>query len=163
MKRTLPVAQAVEAAVILFELNAKPEGVFALAQKAGFPCTTKEEKERLLLEWRAWVHSAVLYGLMVQAPNIVVVEYLRVTQDLLKKLGYTEEQGRIFVDGAFKDYTTPLVQTQTKECPAVFFRRLVGKELVDVSPQSAALVSSVMAMILSAILDKLEQYEFAVD
>ena len=115
--------RAVEAAGILFELNTKESGVLAMAQKAGLPCATAEEKSRLMLEWRAYVHAAVLYGLMVQAPNVVVVEYLRVTQDMLRRLGYSPEEAGDFVDGAFRSYVDPMVRTQTQECPAVFFRR----------------------------------------
>ena len=79
MKKKLDVATAVQAAGILFELNTGENGVLAMAQKAQLPCASDEEKKRLMLEWRAYVHAAVLYGLIVQAPNVVVVEYLRVT------------------------------------------------------------------------------------
>ena len=163
MKKKLNVATAVQAAGILFELNTGESGVFALAARAGLPCTTEEEKHRLMLEWRAYVHAAVLYGLMVQAPNVVVVEYLRVTQDMLKKLGYSSEEAEDFVDGAFRAYVDPMVRTRTQECPAVFFRRLLHKELADIPADTVAVVSGVMAMIMSAVLDKLEQYEFGTE
>ncbi len=163
MKRKLSVAEAVQAAGILFELNTKEGGVLAMAQKAGLPCATEEEKKRLMLEWRAYVHAAVLYGLMVQAPNVVVVEYLRVTQDMLKKLGYSLKEAEDFVDGSFRAYVDPMVRTKTQECPGVFFRRLLNKEVSEVPAASAAMVSGVMAMIMSAVLDKLEQYEFGIE
>lgn len=163
MKKTLTVARAVEAAGILFELNTKESGVIALARKAKLPCETPEEKSRLMLEWRAYVHAAVLYALMVHAPNVVVVEYLRVTQSMLHSLGYTPKEASDFVDGAFRAYVEPMVKTQTQECPAVFFRRLLGKGVGDLPQNTAAVVSAVMAMIMSAILDKLEQYEFSVE
>ena len=162
-KRTLSVARAVEAAGILFELNTGESGVLAMAGKAGLPCATQEEKSRLMLEWRAYVHAAVLYGLMVQAPNVVVVEYLRVTQNMLRRLGYSPEEAEAFVDGAFRSYVAPMVRTKTQECPAVFFERLLGRNVEDVPASTAAMVSGVMAMVMSAILDKLEQYEFLVD
>ena len=163
MKRKLSVAEAVQAAGILFELNTKEGGVLAMAQKAGLPCATEEEKKRLMLEWRAYVHAAVLYGLMVQAPNVVVVEYLRVTQDILKNLGYSPKEAEDFVDGAFRAYVDPMVRTKTQECPSVFFRRLMNKDVSEVPSNSAAMVSGVMAMIMSAVLDKLEQYEFGIE
>ena len=163
MKKKLTVARAVEAAGILFELNTRESGVMAMAQKAELPCGTAEEKSRLMLEWRAYVHAAVLYGLMVQAPNVVVVEYLRVTQDMLRRLGYSPEEAGDFVDGAFRSYVDPMVRTQTQECPAVFFRRLMDRSVEEVPPATAAMVSAVMAMIMSAVLDKLEQYEFGLD
>ena len=162
MKRKLTLAQAVEAAGILFELNTEPKGALAIAARAGLPCGTDGEKAAFLWEWRAYVHAAVLYGLMVQAPN-VVVEYLRATQDMLRRLGYSAEQATDFVDGAFRAYTDPMVRTQTQECPAVFFQRLLGKELADVPAATVALISAVMAMVMSATLDKLEQYEYGLE
>ena len=163
MKRKLTLAQAVEAAGILFELNTEAKGALAIAARAGLPCTAEEEQQAFLWEWRAYVHAAVLYGLMVQAPNVVVVEYLRVTQAMLGRLGYTPEQAGSFVDGAFRAYTDPMVRTQTQECPSVFFRRLMGKELSEVPAQTAAMMSGVMAMVMSAVLDKLEQYEYGLE
>ncbi|MBQ2761654.1 MAG: hypothetical protein IJE96_07030 [Mailhella sp.] len=163
MKRKLTLAQAVEAAGILFELNTEPKGALAIAARAGLPCGTDGEKDAFLWEWRAYVHAAVLYGLMVQAPNVVVVEYLRATQDMLRRLGYSAEQATDFVDGAFRAYTDPMVRTQTQECPAVFFQRLLGKELADVPAATVALISAVMAMVMSATLDKLEQYEYGLE
>ena len=163
MKRKLSVEEAVKAASILFELNAGESGVLALAGRAGLPCATEEEKKALMLEWRAFVHAAVLYGLMVQAPNVVVVEYLRVTQQMLGSLGYAPKEAEDFVDGAFRAYVAPLVRTKTQECPSVFFRRLLNKDVTEVPASAAAVVSGVMAMILSAILDKLEQYEFGTE
>lgn len=163
MKRKLTLAQAVEAAGILFELNTEPKGALAIAARAGLPCGTDGEKAAFLWEWRAYAHAAVLYGLMVQAPNVVVVEYLRATQDMLRRLGYSAEQATDFVDGAFRAYTDPMVRTQTQECPAVFFQRLLGKELADVPAATVALISAVMAMVMSATLDKLEQYEYGLE
>ncbi|MBP3730125.1 MAG: hypothetical protein J6I40_01475 [Mailhella sp.] len=163
MRRRLSLAEAVDAARMLFELNTGEQGVLSLARQAGLPADTKENREHLLLEWRAYVHAAVLYALMVQAPNVVVLEYLRVTQIMLRSLGYSSNEGKDFVDGAFSAYAEPMVRTQTQECPAVFFRRLLGKDIREVPGHAAAMVSGVMAMILSAVMDKLEQYDFALE
>lgn len=163
MKKKLDVATAVQAAGILFELNTGENGVLAMAQKAKLPCASGEEKKKLMLEWRAYVHAAVLYGLMVQAPNVVVVEYLRVTQSMLQKLGYSPKEAEDFVDGAFRAYVDPMVRTKTQECPDVFFRRLLNRGVSEVPTETAAVVSGVMAMVMSAILDKLEQYEFGIE
>lgn len=70
------------------------------------------------------------------------------------------DEATLFVDDAFRAYVDPLVRTRTEECPAVFFRRLLGKEVQDVPARQLAVISGVMAMILAAVLDKLEQYEF---
>ncbi|MBR3881173.1 MAG: hypothetical protein IKJ34_06245 [Mailhella sp.] len=163
MKRKLTLAQAIEAAAILFELNTDERGALAIAERAGLPVASEEERAAFLWEWRAYVHAAVLYGLMVQAPNVVVVEYLRSTQSILRRLGYSEEQATDFVDGPFRAYSDPMVKTQTQECPAVFFRRLLKKELTDVPAQTVAMMSGVMAMVMSATLDKLEQYEYGLE
>ena len=163
MKRKLTLAEAVEAARILFEMNAGEQGVLALAAQAGLPCRTEEERGQLLVEWRGFVHAAVLYALMACAPNVVVVEYLRATQGILRSMGYSGKEGEAFVDGAFSAYAEPMVRTQTQECPALFFRRLMGKEISEVPEHGAAVLSGVMAMVLSAVMDKLEQYEFALE
>lgn len=163
MKRRLSVAEAVQAASILYELNSGREGVLNMARQAELSCAGPDGEKALLREWRAFVHAAVLYGLMARAPNIVVVEYLRATQDMLKRSGYTPAEAEQFVDEAFRAYVEPLLRTRTRECPAVFFRRLSGTELADAPPRSAAVVSGVMAMIFAAVLDKLEQYEFATE
>lgn len=160
MKKQLTVARAVEAAGILFELNTGKAGLLAMADRAELPHTSPDEEKKLLREWYAFVHAAVLYGLMVQAPNIVVVEYLRATQAMLAGLGFTPDEATAFVDDAFRAYVDPLVRTRTEECPGVFFRRLSGRKVSEVPPRQLAVVSGVMAMILAAILDKLEQYEF---
>jgi hypothetical protein len=163
MKRRLSVSQAVEAACILFDLNTKEQSVVLMAQRAGLPCSTQEEKTKLLWEWRAYVHAAVLYGLMVQAPNIVVVEYLRVTQAMLHELGYSSSEAESFIDGAFRAYTDPMVHTRVKDCPGIFFKRLMEQSLDSLPAHTVAMISGVMAMVVSAVLDKWEQYDFALE
>ena len=163
MKRKLSLAEAVEAARILFEMNAGEQGVLALAGRASLPHDTEEERTRLLTEWRAFAHASVMYALMACAPNVVVVEYLRATQGMLRGLGCSADEGEEFVDGAFSAYADPLVRLQAQECPAVFFRRLLGWEVSEVPAQNAAVVSGVMAMVLSAVMDKLEQYDYALE
>lgn len=161
MKRQISVAEAVQAASILYELNTKRDAILALATKAELKPAGGEES--LLYEWHAFVHAAVLYGLMVQAPNIVVVEYLRATQTMLQSNGYSYDDALHFVDDAFSAYVKPLLHTQTQECPTIFFRRLEGKEISDVPSFSVALISGVMAMLFATVLDKLEMYEYLLD
>ena len=48
MKRKLTLAQAVEAAGILFELNTEVKGALAIASRAGLPCSTEEEQKAFL-------------------------------------------------------------------------------------------------------------------
>lgn len=44
--------------------------------------------------------------------------------------------------------------------PRDFLPPPVRKEVSEVPPRQVAVISGVMAMILAAVLDKLEQYEF---
>lgn len=161
MKRQLSVAEAVQAASILYELNSGRDAILALAAQAQLQIAGGEDA--LLREWRAFVHAAVLYSLMVHAPNIVVVEYLRATQAMLQNMGYTSEEALDFVDDAFSAYVEPLLCTKTQECPSIFFRRLEGKEIAEVSPHALALVSGVMAMLFATFLDTLEKFDFLLD
>lgn len=160
MKRQLSVAEAVEAGAILFELNSGREGVLALAAQAGLPCAGSEAEEAMLLEWRAFAHAAVLYGLIVHAPNVVVLEYVRATRALLARAGYFPEETESFVDDAFGAYMEPFLRAETKMGPQLFFDRLLGKPLEEVPARTVAVISGAMAMVLAAVLDKWEQYEF---
>jgi len=162
-KRKLSLAEAVDAARYLFEINSGEEGVLALAQKAGLGADAPEQKARLLEEWRAYAHASVLAALMECAPNVVWMEYERSTQPMLGGLGYTREQGEAFVDGPFKAYAGLLFSGRAKECPGLFFQRAAGKKMEDLPPRGAALMAGAMAMLLSALLDKLEQYDYALE
>ncbi len=162
-KRKLSLAEAVDAARYLFEINSGEEGVLALAGQAGLPAAAPEDRARLLEEWRAYAHAAVLAALMECAPNVVWMEYERTTQPMLRSLGYSQEQGEAFVDGPFKAYAELLFSGRARECPALFFRRAAGKKTEELPPRGAALMAGAMAMLLSALLDKLEQYDYALE
>lgn len=163
MKKSLSVARAVEAAHILVELNSGRESVLAMAERAGLLGPGGAGGEAIVREWRAFARAAVLYGLMAQAPAVTVVEFLRGTREALTREGYSPAEAEVFVDGEFRAYVDPLLREKPGECPAVFFQRLRGDTLsaaASTGPHAVAVVSGVMAMVLAAILDKLEQYEF---
>ena len=112
-----------------------------------------------------FVHAAVVYGLMAQASNQVMAEYLRSTRTLLSQMaGYTPEQIESFIDDTFSSYIRLMAQNQQKQCPSLFYQRLVGEGALETLPKErVAFLSGMMAITMCAILDKLGQYEFGVE
>ena len=83
-KKTLHPEQAVQAACFLFELNTREGDILEMADRAGIPHADAPARKTLTREWYGFVHAAVVYGLMAQAPNLVMAEYLRSTRALLE-------------------------------------------------------------------------------
>ena len=160
-RKPLSLARSVEAARILFELNTEPAQIVRMASEAGLPhCADREAELQLCLQWYGFVHAAVAAALMVHAPNVVLAEYLRGTTAMLGAKGLTPEQSAAFVDSIFSPYMELLAKEKQRDCPLLFFRALCRAEkLEDVPPRTAAIVSGVMAMTLSALADKLERYD----
>ncbi|WP_297827542.1 serine/threonine protein kinase [uncultured Desulfovibrio sp.] len=180
-RKQLCAAQGIEAACILFQLNSKTADILRLAQNAGLPpvFTTGAERARLCAEWRAFVHAAVTAGLMQHAPNSVLVGYLRQTGPLLRAaeadtpggcaLPESQQPAQTdFVDGPFASYMALLGHGEQAGCPSLFCRRLA-----DAAPGLAAhlaqdtrvqaRLAAVMALVISAIWDKLEDFEILAD
>ena len=157
--------QAVQAACILFELNTREQDLLEMAQRAGVPCGDDASRRALTREWYGFVHAAVVYGLMAQASNQVMAEYLRSTRTLLSQMaGYTPEQIESFIDDTFSSYIRLMAQNQQKQCPSLFYQRLVGEGALETLPKErVAFLSGMMAITMCAILDKLGQYEFGVE
>lgn len=165
-KKQLSFAEGVEAACILFALNTDTTGVLRLAISARLPeeFLYGEGQRHLLEEWTAFIHAVVTSGLMRTAPNSVLAAYLRQTKRLLQARGGMDEaQAEAFVDGPFAAYMEHMAQEKQKECPALFFRRLMDKGLPDIPEKSSAVIAGTMAMALAAVLDKLEQYDIAME
>ncbi len=164
-KKILTPEQAVRAACILFELNTGEHDLLEMAKRAGVPCDDDAERKALSREWYGFVHAAVVYGLMAQASNQVMAEYLRSTRTLLSQTaGYTPEQIEAFIDDTFSGYIRLMAQNQQKQCPALFYQRLVGENAIETLPKErVAFLSGMMAITICAILDKLGQYEFLVE
>lgn len=160
MKKILNSVEGVQAACFLFELNTGRDAVLGMAAKANLPCRTTEEQNLILREWYAFVHAVVLYGLMAKAPNLVVVEYLRSSRALLQRIAlYDEDTTTAFLDNAFAAYVEPLLQDERAKCPALFLSRCTSSS--SHSRQALVVVSQLMALVLAAILDKMEEYEFS--
>ena len=90
-----------------------------------------DAQEHFLWEWRAFVHSAVLHGLSECAPAVVVVEYLRGVQELLKSQDSSIDaaMGNRFVDEPFQAYTTAVLEKRLSACPQIFFKRYLDIDL----------------------------------
>lgn len=175
-KKQLTAAQGVEAACILFQLNSNEADILRLAGEAGLPVESLPPASRAILchEWWAFTHAVVTAGLMQHAPNSVLVGYLRETAHLL-----AQAQGRHvpagtspslaqadFVDGPFAAQMSLLGHGRQSECPGLFCSRLTAIPQLAVmagDKRVEARLAAVMAMVVSAVWDKLEQYEILAD
>ena len=182
-KKQLTAAQGMDAARILFELNSKREHIVNLAFGAEIPEACLTEPGALpdfCAEWRAFVHATVTAGLMQHAPNSVLVGYLRRTGELLaatakaegdslhtQAVPVSEDSLNAFVDGPFAAYMPLLAQEKQHQCPVLFCRRLGYDEDSRITPEILkkiqARLAAVMALVITAIWDKLDQYEIAAD
>ncbi len=165
-KKRLSFAQSVDAACILFRINTRPQGILRLGNSAALPSQYTEGSSvpKLLQEWTAFVHAAVTTGLMVHAPNSVLVEYLRQTRQLLN-LHDTLDEAAVnhFIDDAFSAYLERMAQERQQRCPELFFQRLLGTPMQNAPQKSCAVIAGTMALTISAIWDKLDQYDFAIE
>ncbi len=166
MKKKLPLSQAVDAACILFSLNTEPEQLVNMVdqmEKDGF---TPHSIDRNLFckEWYGFVHATLAASLMVHAPNSVLVAYLRNTTSLLKTRNVPKDQAKNFVDTHFAPYMELVGKEEQRKCPQQFFKAVCGIHDVDkIPPRALAFISATMALVLSAVADKLEQYELLAD
>ncbi len=171
-RKPLSCLDGVRAACLLFELNTREEDILEMAVRAGVaPGTTGPdgaghpvEQGDLLREWRGFVHAAVVYALMAEAPNAVVAEYLRATRELLGRAGYADEAVDRFVDDTFAAYIRLMARNRQKECPIRFYERVLGvSDVRCLPPERVAFLSGMMAITMCAVLDKLGNYEFLAD
>lgn len=86
-----------------------------------------------------------------------------------KEPGNTPQGLEAFVDGPFAQYMPLLAQSEQSQCPELFCQRLavetarVRGEATPPDNQSKARLAAIMAMLISAVWDKLEQYEILAD
>ena len=175
-KKQLSAAQGVQAACILFELNSKTVDIINMASGAHMPdeYISGPGAEMFCSEWRAFVHAVVTAALMQHAPNTVFLAYLRQTRNLLTAAGSNgapaDEQAAeaavtAFVDGPFAQYMPLLAQEQQVRCPELFCQRLAVQaanlrgQATPPDDHAKARLAAIMAMVISAIWDKLEQYD----
>ncbi|MBQ3060568.1 MAG: serine/threonine protein kinase [Desulfovibrio sp.] len=169
-KKRLRAAQGIEAACILFQLNSKEEDILRLATEAGLPAETlpPADKAMLCLEWQAFTHAVLTSGLMQYAPNSVLVGYLRETGNLLAqtRTGIPQMAQADFVDGPFAAHMALLGHGRQAECPTLFCRRLAEIPHMATAAYDKhveARLAALMAMVISAVWDKLDQYEILAD
>lgn len=164
--KQLSAIEGVQAACILFECNTEPVQMRALMREAGLLDADADANTAtaLCLEWCAFVHATIAAGLMLCAPNVVLVEYLRQTKTLLGAHGLGPEQCDAFVDTIFSPYMALLGAGQQRECPALFFKRVYDCERLEDAPRHAlARISVVMALTVSTVFDALERYTIQAD
>lgn len=163
-KKAVSLAQGVQAACILFALNTDKVGILKLAIAAGMNDVLQNPalQQQLLEEWNAFVHATVTTGLMQHAPNAALVEYLRQTKALLQEsLHFDAARAERFVDESFAAYMDTLATEKQQQCPALFFQRLLHKDLHELPEKTCALIASTMAMTIATINDALEGYAIA--
>ena len=176
-KKRLSAAQGIEAACILFQLNSKAEDILRMAAGIQWPPAHLEGPGAMAFcaEWRAFTHAVITAGLMQHAPNNVLMDYLRQTGNLLRAAEPPAGPGAegcaaptdldSFVDGPFARYMPLLAQEQQARCPELFCQQLASdaaRTRGEASPPDdhvKARLAAVMAMVISAVWDKLEQYE----
>ena len=154
-KKQLTAAQGMDAACILFELNSKREHIVNLAFGAEIPEACLTEPGALpdfCAEWRAFVHATVkAEGASLHTQAVPV----------------SEDSLNAFVDGPFAAYMPLLAQEKQHQCPVLFCRRLGYDEDSRITPEILkkiqARLAAVMALVITAIWDKLDQYEIAAD
>ena len=169
-KKLLSAAQGVEAACILFQLNSKTADIINMASGAQMPdeYLSGPGADMFCAEWRAFVH----------APNTVFLAYLRQTGNLLAAASNdfdgADEKAvnaalNAFVDGPFAEYMPLLAQEQQVRCPELFCQRLAVQaanlrgQATPPDDHAKARLAAVMALIISAVWDKLEQYDIQPD
>ena len=179
-KKQLSAAQGIQAACILFEINSKTADIINMASGAQMPqeYLSGPGAEMFCAEWRAFVHAVVTAALMQHAPNTVFLAYLRQTGNLLAAAGAgvdsadekaVESALNAFVDGPFAQYMPLLAQEQQAQCPDLFCQRLAVQAANlrgQASPpddHAKARLAAIMAMVISAVWDKLEQYDILAD
>ncbi len=164
--KKLARSQAVDAACILFSLNTDYNQVIKMIEQLerdGFK-PKSINRDLFCKEWYGFVHAALVASLMVNAPNSVLVEYLRNTSALLKKCNIPKSEAKHFVDTHFSPYMELVGQGAQKQCPKRFFQVVCSiNELENVPNRALAFISGTMALVMSAVADKLEQYEILAD
>ena len=158
MRRKLSLAEAVQTAATLFQLNTEPQALQTIYQNSGL--AEQADEDIFVAEWLAYVHACLVYALMEQAPAAVVVEYLRQTGAMLQSRGYGLEIVDKFIDRRFSQYLAALADQRAKDCPGLLFRAVWGAEIAEVPAKSAGTICVAMSMVLAAILDKLEEYDY---
>ncbi len=158
MKKELLTQNALDVCFIIFEKNCQSEALKTFQEKvflAGVPF------EKFAREWYAFVFGAIYHGFSQYAPAFMVLEYVRSVKYFLKEYGYADEEITEFLDNEFQAYIRLIIEEKVKECPQLFYRRLLDKDIREADKQSVVPLSGAMAMLVANCLDIFEKYDYA--
>lgn len=159
-KQQLSLQQALQACFIIFEKNCGKEALIKF-QKDAF--LEHADRAQFFREWHAFVFAAVYYGFSRYAPAYMVLEYVRSIKYFLQEAGYEQAEITEFLDNQFQAYIKLIIEENVKECPKLFYRRLLGKDIQDADRRSVMVLSGAMAMLAATCLDIFEKYEYSID
>ncbi len=160
MKRELSVQEAIEVCFIIFEKNCAAGALQAFQKRAFLSSVPFAEFAK---EWQAFVFAAVYHGFSQYAPAYMVLEYVRSIKYFLKEYGYDEEETILFLDNQFQAYIQLIIEEKVKDCPKLFYKRLLAKDLSEIGKRSAVLLSGAMAMLVANCLDIFENYTYSLN
>lgn len=81
----------------------------------------------------------------------------------MKEYGYDEEETVLFLDNQFQAYIQLIIEEKVKDCPKLFYKRLLAKDLSEIGKRSAVLLSGAMAMLVANCLDIFENYTYSLN
>ena len=160
MKKELSVQDALEVCYIIFEKNCQKDALKTFQEKIYL---SDIPHAAFAKEWYAFVFGAIYHGFSQYAPAFMVLEYVRSIKYFLKEYGYAEGEITAFLDNQFQAYIQLIIEEKVKECPALFYKRLLDKNLSEADKKSVIPLSGAMAMLVANCLDIFEKYDYATD
>lgn len=160
MKKKLSTLDAIDVCFIIFRDNCKPDVLKTFQEKVYL---MDIPFEKFAKEWYAFVFGAIYHGFSQYAPIFMVLDYVRSIKYFLEEYGYSEKEIIDFLDNQFQAYIKLIIEEKVKECPQLFYKRLLGKTLQEVDKKSVVPLSGAMAMLVANCLDIFEKYEYAKD
>ena len=158
MKKELSTQNALDICFIIFEKNCQKDALKIFQEKAFL---TEIDFEKFAREWYAFVFGAIYHGFSQYAPAFMVLEYVRSIKYFLKEYGYSDEEITAFLDNEFQAYIRLIIEDKVKECPILFYQRLLGKSVQEADKHSVVLLSGAMAMLVANCLDIFEKYDYS--
>lgn len=163
-KRKISLQQALEICFIVFEKNCSKEGLAAFQKNVIPENFVKEiDGKTFSKEWYAFVFAGIYYAFSRYAPAYMVLEYVRSIKLFLQEIGLEQAEITEFLDNQFQAYIKLIIEENVKECPKIFYKRLLGKELQETDKKCVMVLSGAMAMFTAACLDIFEKYEYCAD
>lgn len=160
-EKKITCAQSVEIAMLLYEENINQAEITNMIKIANISLS-QDMLPLVFSEWKAFVHAAIVYSLMHHAPAVVACEYIKNIKALMGRHDNLEDENS-FIDNTFSAYMKCFVEDAAKECPQIFIKKILNININDCSLQTVKVVSGVMALTISNILDKIELVEMMAD